>query len=1267
MRTIRTPLLRSMTLRPKLMAAFTLTVLVPVLLASGFSLTYFFNLAFETAKANLRDKGHTAQLLYDLKGKELEALTTSTASDNLVILNLELLLDPPVQKHLHSLLDSTTATFLVILNADGVLQISGTTAVPAVSEQPLFDKKLLTEAAQNGARAFNIRLDAEYLLTLEHIGMRPALALVSLAPILSYDKNLLGFVAAGYVLGEARQTGRAPSFISDVRAQIQEPVLIMTDNAPLAYSESAIDAVTFRFSGPAWRSNADADRHADEHVVQRLIVNQESYLYTFFPVRGTDNRLIARIGVGVREDRYRAPRNKAALFLAGISFTGCVLAAVIAYVFSQQIAQPVATLAAQMKKVEEGDWNVRATVETDDEIGMLATTFNTMSAQLKQSFAHIEQQRNQLQQQNRELKRLDRLKNEFLSNTSHELKTPLNGIIGLADAILSGVDGPLSDEGQRHVGMIRQSSLRLTNLVNALLDFSKLQAQKVELNLTSFALGSVLDVVMELAGELARDKPVTLTANLSEDLPDVVGDLDRMEQILLNVVGNAVKFTQSGSVTISAQPDGDGVRISVRDTGIGIPVEALQRIFTPFEQADGSITREFGGTGLGLSITKGLVEQHGGRIWVESEVGQGSVFHILLPRRGGSLVPQADREERDQNMRTINEKADHAVAVTEHLEQIDMPPEPGMILVIDDDPANVEVLCVNLRHAGLTVLSAGDAHSAYELVRTQPIDLILCDVMMPGIDGYTFAMTMQDQITPAHAIPPLMFVTAKDRREDKLRGYHVGALDYITKPIDAEELRWKVQALLRLKRRQPVSIQDDMAYMPDTASGLDTDAESADAAIKTGQGEKILVVDDEPVNVEVLKTLLSQYQYVVATASDGHEALENIEREAPDLLLLDVMMPKMSGFKVCKHLRRDPRFHNLPIIMLTAKGGLHDKIYGLNIGANDYLVKPFNTGELLTKVSVFLRIPALQRELATQNAALNMLNQELEGRVEERTRELEQANVALQDSLDTLQMAQDQLIQAEKMEALGTLVAGVAHEINTPVGIGVTAASFLEEQTLQLKSDYEGDVMTRSQLEYYLQTAGESARMILHNLQRAAEQIQSFKQVAVDHTHSEKRRFYLKSHLENLLMSLRPKLKTTRHVVTLHCPDEIEVISYPGALSQIFTNLIMNSLMHAFPDTERGAMTIDVTAADTTLLIRFHDNGRGMSLDEHARIFDPFYTTKRGQGGSGLGLYIVYNLVTRRLNGAIHCDSAPNQGTTFVISLPLNDNSLPEGGADVSM
>jgi len=284
--------------------------------------------------------------------------------------------------------------------------------------------------------------------------------------------------------------------------------------------------------------------------------------------------------------------------------------------------------------------------------------------------------------------------------------------------------------------------------------------------------------------------------------------------------------------------------------------------------------------------------------------------------------------------------------------------------------------------------------------------------------------------------------------------------------------------------------------------------------------------------------------------------------------------------------------------------------------------------------------------------ALEQLNHELESRVEQRTQALDRSNQELQASLHDLRKAQEQLVHAEKMAALGGLVAGVAHEINTPLGIGVTAASYLEQETRRLGVELEEKRLTPESLHRFRQSALESTQLILRNLTRADKLVKSFKQVAVDQSSEQKRRIDLASYLQEIMSSLHPTLKRTQHVVEINCPEGLELETYPGALYQIIVNLVMNSLLHAFPERNDGHIWITGRLSGEHVLLNYRDDGVGMRDEVRRKIFEPFFTTRRGEGGSGLGMHIVWNLVTQVLQGTMIVESAPGAGTSFELRFP---------------
>jgi len=328
-------------------------------------------------------------------------------------------------------------------------------------------------------------------------------------------------------------------------------------------------------------------------------------------------------------------------------------------------------------------------------------------------------------------------------------------------------------------------------------------------------------------------------------------------------------------------------------------------------------------------------------------------------------------------------------------------------------------------------------------------------------------------------------------------------------------------------------------------------------------------------------------------------------------------------------------------------------------------VEKISAGELKHKVKV-----SSKNELGQLAIAFNGMSFELDKKTDQLQKyadSLESSNVELKRYQTTLEemvemrtsklkSAQKQLIESEKMASLGELVAGVAHEINTPVGVGVTAASFLQDETNSINKKYLESKMTKEDFDGFLACSLQTTAMILSNLQRATELVQSFKQVAVDQTAEDRRRFQVIPYIEEVLVTLHPRLKKTLHTIEVNGDNIIEVDSYPGAFSQIITNLVMNSVIHAFTDGEAGKITIDLKCDDKQMILTYTDNGCGVESKNLDKIFAPFFTTKRGYGGTGLGMHIVYNLITQKLKGVIECHSELGEGVTFTLTIPLVTN-----------
>jgi signal transduction histidine kinase len=401
--------------------------------------------------------------------------------------------------------------------------------------------------------------------------------------------------------------------------------------------------------------------------------------------------------------------------------------------------------------------------------------------------------------------------------------------------------------------------------------------------------------------------------------------------------------------------------------------------------------------------------------------------------------------------------------------------------------------------------------------------------------------------------------------------------------------------------------------------------------------KKIVLIDDEAYIRSSMMAFLEDVGFEVLEAENGRIGIEQFSSQKPDLILCDLRMPEMDGLQVLAHVRRENE--NIPIIIVSGVGNISDTVEALRLGAWDYLIKP----------------------IQDMNVLFHAVNKAFERKrfIEEKfqyQQDLEITNKELKISLETLGQARDKIVQSEKMAALGELVAGVAHEINTPVGVGVTAASFLDAKTREINAIYQAGELKRSELENYLKTVEEVSNSLQINMERAAELIFSFKQVAVDQSSENRRCFNLKEYIEEILLSLGPRYKKTSHSIQVNCEPDIELNSFPGAFSQILNNMIINSLVHGFRDMENGIIDIKITCKAGQVLFIYRDNGHGMGQKLKNKAFDPFFTTMGGKGGAGLGMSIVFNLVTQTLKGNIVLETEPGQGVTFSITFPVQWN-----------
>ncbi|MCU0846972.1 MAG: SpoIIE family protein phosphatase [Spirochaetes bacterium] len=455
---------------------------------------------------------------------------------------------------------------------------------------------------------------------------------------------------------------------------------------------------------------------------------------------------------------------------------------------SRIISNPVTELIGHVERLGAGEMDYLIPVRSRDEFGRLAMTFNHLARIVRLEI-------DELVAANRELTRLDKLKDEFLANMSHELRSPLYGIIGMTESLMNGAAGPMGEAAAHDLSLIFKSGKRLTHLVNDILDFSRLKHRDISLRAEPVDLRSLVQLVVSVSAPLIGKKPVSVS-NLVPEGTAVTGDEIRIQQVMTNLLDNAIKFTASGDITITVSEGEEGpgfLTVCVSDTGIGIDAGDLGRIFESFEQADGSTSRIYGGTGIGLAITKRLVELHGGRIWAESEPGLGSRFYFSIKKSAEAMnVHGAGMVE----MPPVFMPSYEARPV--ELPDAAFGGEGADVLVVDDEAVNLQVLINQLTLAGYRVKTAVNGNEALSVLEngSEP-DLILLDVMLPGMSGYEVCKELRKKYSKQEL--PVLMLTAKGKPGDMVTGIEAGANDYIVKPVDRMELLARVGNLISLK------------------------------------------------------------------------------------------------------------------------------------------------------------------------------------------------------------------------------------------------------------------------------------------------------------------------------------------------------------------------------------------------------------------------------------------------------------------------------------
>ena len=704
------------------------------------------------------------------------------------------------------------------------------------------------------------------------------------------------------------------------------------------------------------------------------------------------------------------------------------------------------------------------------------------------------------------LRAVDKLKDEFLANTSHELRTPLFGITGLAESLLAGSGGELSASARENLELIVASGQRLGHLVNDILDFSKMRHQSLQLSRTAVDLRPLVEIVLALSKPLAGSKVLELENQVPENLAPVSADENRLMQILHNLVGNAVKFTDRGKVTVSASDAGDGrILVRVSDTGPGIPETEHERVFEAFAQIEGTAERMARGTGLGLAVTRQLIELHGGTIAVEASPSGGACFGFDLPKA--------------------------------------------------EAPA-------------LAALAAAVA---------------ALDTKRP--DGSAPPMPPADGGWPGN--------------DDELE---------VRTPTSGGETRGFAPP-----QPSAVVIAEDTGESIGEGGGVDSSPGSRRIV------GRILVVDDEPINRRILTQHLTSDGHRVTSVAGGPEALGLITRQTFDLLLLDVMMPRMSGFEVCRILRKDIALDELPVIFLTAKGQAQDLVVGLAAGANDYLSKPVARSELLARVKTHLALLGVHRRLSRV--------------LEERSEQVEERGRLLRE--------REQLIGEleERHAELARFNYTVSHDLKNPL---VTIRNFLGS----LRSGLEDGRSERFEEDLgRLDRAANTMQRLLEDLDRfsrAGRHDGSLSPVDLGEL------------IRAVARDLEGRLQQLGIELTV-APILPVVIADRACLAEALRQLLDNAIRFT-ADFPQPRIDVGVRHQDDAVVLTIADNGAGVDPRYHEKVFELFHRLDPSPtGGTGVGLALVRRIVETH-GGRVWVESAGlGRGSIFCLRLPTTD------------